>query len=362
MKIYTVGGYVRDMLLHQTNPAIVPGDRDWVVVGATPEDMLRRGFRPVGADFPVFLHPITQEEYALARTERKTAPGYKGFVFHAEPDVTLEEDLKRRDLTINAIAMDETGRLIDPYGGRQDLERHLLRHVSPAFSEDPVRVLRLARFQARFPEFSIAPETFSLLQTMVENGETRALVPERIGQEFRKGLMTTAPEKMLETLQAIGYWAQWAPDLPIDTSTFTLLSRAAQAGLSYPERFAAMTVCAPNENVLRRFAESMRADRTSLDMALAFLTARSALSNTITSACLCDFYRRVDAVRRPGRAKAAVKLFGLTHNTDPEPILRGLDAWNSVAAGEIARQTADKHSIPEQVLKARRAAVAQCFT
>ena len=153
-KVYTVGGYVRDTLLHETHPDIVPGDRDWVVVGSTPEAMLERGFQPVGADFPVFLHPVTHEEYALARTERKTAPGYKGFVFHAASDVTLEEDLRRRDLTINAIAMDEDGRLYDPFGGQKDLREGILRHVSPAFSEDPVRVLRIARFQARFPDFA----------------------------------------------------------------------------------------------------------------------------------------------------------------------------------------------------------------
>src|SRR5690554_1893483 len=174
MRCYVVGGAVRDELL-----GLPVRDHDWVVVGATPQEMLDAGFRPVGKDFPVFLHPDTHEEYALARTERKTAPGYKGFVFHAAPDVTLEQDLARRDLTINAIAQDEHGQLVDPFGGQADLRARVFRHVSDAFAEDPVRILRVARFAARFTEFSVAPETNALMQRMVEAGEVDALVPER---------------------------------------------------------------------------------------------------------------------------------------------------------------------------------------
>src|ERR1700693_3728791 len=170
MKVYAVGGAVRDELL-----GFPVKDRDYVVVGATPEQMAAQGFKPVGADFPVFLHPETHAEYALARTERKTAPGYKGFVFHAAPDVTLEQDLARRDLTINAMARDEQGLLIDPFGGERDLKARLLRHVSSAFAEDPVRILRVARFAARFG-FSVAPETLELMRDMAENGEVDALV------------------------------------------------------------------------------------------------------------------------------------------------------------------------------------------
>ena len=206
MQIFTVGGYVRDRLLNKLGEANQPNDRDWVVVGETPEGMIRRGFLPVGEDFPVFLHPKTHEEYALARTERKTAPGYHGFVFHAAPDVTLEEDLRRRDLTINAIAMTETGKIIDPYGGVNDLKARILRHVSDAFAEDPVRILRLARFAAKFPSFSIAPETMSLMRSMVAAGEADALVPERVLAELTKGLATPVPCRMLDVLSACGFW------------------------------------------------------------------------------------------------------------------------------------------------------------
>ena len=360
--VYTVGGYVRDTLLHETHPDIVPGDRDWVVVGSTPEAMLERGFLPVGADFPVFLHPVTHEEYALARTERKTAPGYKGFVFHAASDVTLEEDLRRRDLTINAIAMDDRGHLIDPFNGQRDLRDGVLRHVSPAFSEDPVRVLRIARFQARFPSFRIAPETLALLRKMVADGETRALVPERIGAEFKKGLMTKAPEKMLETLTEIGFWESFAPDLPCTAETLVLLRRTADENLSFPERFAALTLSARDEDTIARFMRSVRADRVSADLAQAFLCARDLLTASLETDALCRFYRRADAVRRPERARSAAHLWALATGNRDERILRGLDAWNGVEAGEVARACADKRDIPEAVLTARRRAVEQCFT
>ncbi|MGZ8993541.1 MAG: hypothetical protein ACXW16_05940, partial [Burkholderiaceae bacterium] len=177
MKAYRVGGFVRDQLLGSARrhmgdlDAALETDRDWVVVGSSPEEMTALGYQPVGKDFPVFLHPETRDEYALARTERKTAPGYKGFVAHAAPDVTLEQDLARRDLTINAIALDDNGVLIDPYQGKRDLDAGILRHVSPAFVEDPVRILRVARFAARFPSFKVAPETAVLMRQMVRNGE-----------------------------------------------------------------------------------------------------------------------------------------------------------------------------------------------
>ncbi|HEY9238617.1 MAG TPA: multifunctional CCA tRNA nucleotidyl transferase/2'3'-cyclic phosphodiesterase/2'nucleotidase/phosphatase, partial [Burkholderiaceae bacterium] len=199
MQAYVVGGAVRDELLQR--PVT---DRDWVVVGSTPRDMLDAGYVAVGADFPVFLHPQTKEEYALARTERKTAPGYRGFAFHAAPDVTLEQDLSRRDLTINAMARDADGRLVDPWGGRRDIEAKMLRHVSEAFAEDPVRILRLARFAARFPDFSVAPETLALAASMVAAGEVDALVPERVWQELARGLMETRPSRMVEVLRDCG--------------------------------------------------------------------------------------------------------------------------------------------------------------
>ena len=201
MKIYLVGGAVRDALLGRA-----AGDHDYVVVGATPEKMLALGYQPVGKDFPVFLHPQTKEEYALARSERKTAAGYHGFVFHTDAEVTLEQDLIRRDFTINAIAQDDDGNLIDPFHGRQDIENKILRHVSPAFGEDPVRILRAARFMARFAPlgFRIAPETLVLMRQMVAEGEVDALVSERVWQEMKRALEEPMPSAFLQTLRDCG--------------------------------------------------------------------------------------------------------------------------------------------------------------
>ncbi|HET7795417.1 MAG TPA: multifunctional CCA addition/repair protein [Rhizobacter sp.] len=208
MKTWMVGGAVRDALL-----GLPVNDHDWVVVGATPQQMEDAGYLPVGKDFPVFLHPKTKEEYALARTERKTAPGYKGFTIHADPGVTLEEDLQRRDLTINAIAQADDGTLVDPYGGQRDLRDKLLRHVSPAFTEDPVRILRVARFAARFSDFRVAPETNTLMQRMVAQGEADALVPERVWQELSRGLMEHTPSRMFDVLRSCGALARLLPEV-----------------------------------------------------------------------------------------------------------------------------------------------------
>ncbi len=230
MQTYLVGGAVRDSLL-----GLPVQDRDWVVVGATPEEMVAQGFLPVGKDFPVFLHPVTKEEYALARTERKTAPGYKGFVIHAAPDVTLEQDLARRDLTINSIAghalqtratgvfgtflgekqafQPDLARLIDPHGGQQDLRNKVLRHVTDAFREDPVRILRVARFAARFADFSVAPETMQLMRDMVAHGEADHLVAERVWQELARGLMARKPSRMFEVLRECGALERLLPEV-----------------------------------------------------------------------------------------------------------------------------------------------------
>ena len=208
MQTYLVGGAVRDRLL-----GLPVTDRDWVVVGATPQEMLDAGYVPVGRDFPVFLHPQTKEEVALARTERKTAPGYHGFAFHAAPDVTLEADLSRRDLTINAMAEDAEGTLIDPFGGARDLVEKRLRHVSPAFAEDPVRILRLARFAARFADFTVAAATLALARRMVESGDVDALVPERVWQELARGLMEARPSRMFEVLRGCGALARLLPEV-----------------------------------------------------------------------------------------------------------------------------------------------------
>jgi tRNA nucleotidyltransferase (CCA-adding enzyme) len=221
MEIFMVGGAVRDTLL-----GLPVQDHDWVVVGATPEELAAQGYLPVGKDFPVFLHPETREEYALARTERKTARGYRGFAVHAEPDVTLEQDLARRDLTINAIAAPARGgggepgkfepdfsALIDPFDGRKDLRDKVLRHVTGAFREDPVRILRLARFAARFPDFSVAPETLALMRDMVADGEADALVPERVWQELARGLMEDKPSRMFEVLRDSGALDKLLPEV-----------------------------------------------------------------------------------------------------------------------------------------------------
>ncbi|MBT9525879.1 MAG: multifunctional CCA addition/repair protein [Rhizobacter sp.] len=208
MKMWMVGGAVRDALL-----GLPVNDRDWVAVGATPQEMVDAGYTPVGKDFPVFLHPITKEEVALARTERKSAPGYRGFTIHADPSVTLEEDLARRDLTINAIAQGVDGTLIDPYGGQRDLREKVLRHVSLAFAEDPVRILRLARFAARFVDFRVAPETTTLMQQMVQAGEVDALVPERVWLELSRGLMEKQPSRMFEVLRSCGALARLLPEV-----------------------------------------------------------------------------------------------------------------------------------------------------
>ncbi|MFN7780138.1 MAG: multifunctional CCA addition/repair protein [Betaproteobacteria bacterium] len=251
MQVYRVGGCVRDALLGRA-----VADRDWVVVGATPQQMIAAGYKPVGRDFPVFLHPVTHEEYALARTERKTAPGYHGFAFHAAPDVTLEDDLARRDLTINAIAQAEDGALIDPPGGAADLQARVLRHVGPAFAEDPVRILRLARFAARFADFHIAEETLALMRGMVAAGEVDALVPERVWQELARGLMEDRPARMFETLRACGALARLLPELDrlwgvpqpplhhpeIDTGVHVMMviDMAARLNFELPVRWAAL--------------------------------------------------------------------------------------------------------------------------
>jgi len=253
MKTYLVGGAVRDTLL-----GLPVREWDWVVLGETPESMVRQGFRPVGKDFPVFLHPENQDEYALARTERKTAPGYKGFIVHADPDVSLEQDLIRRDLTINAIAMTPDGRLIDPYGGQKDLQARVFRHISPAFAEDPVRVLRVARFAARYQHlgFSLAAETCALMQAMVAAGEVDALVPERVWAELVKTLSEITPSAFFYTLRDCGALAKVFPELDnlfgvpqppqyhpeIDTGIHSLmcLEQAALLSKSLEVRFAAL--------------------------------------------------------------------------------------------------------------------------
>ncbi|HUI63066.1 MAG TPA: multifunctional CCA addition/repair protein, partial [Steroidobacteraceae bacterium] len=253
MEVYLVGGPVRDRLL-----GLPERDRDWVVVGARPEELQRQGYLPVGKEFPVFLHPETREEYALARLERKVAPGYRGFTTQFSPDVTLEQDLKRRDLTINAMAQSATGELIDPYGGRQDLQARVLRHVSAAFAEDPVRILRVARFAARFADlgFRVAEETGALMRQMVEAGEVEALVPERVWQETERALGESRPDVYFETLRACGALRvifpeiealygvpqppKWHPEIDTGVHVMLTVRYAAKINAPTPVRFAVL--------------------------------------------------------------------------------------------------------------------------
>ena len=252
MKIYQVGGSVRDKLL-----GLPASDRDYVVVGATVDEMLAAKFEPVGKDFPVFLHPKTKEEYALARTERKSGRGYTGFAFHASPDVTLEDDLQRRDLTINAMALDADGSWIDPYGGARDVEAKVFRHVSDAFAEDPLRVLRVARFAARFTDFTVAPETLLLCKKLVADGEIAELVAERVWQEISRGLMEKKPSRMFDVLRSCGALAvlapeidrlwgvaqkpQWHPEIDAGIHVMQAIDYAAAKGWPLATRFAALT-------------------------------------------------------------------------------------------------------------------------
>lgn len=247
LQVYIVGGAVRDALL-----GLPAGDRDWVVVGATPEAMSARGFVPVGGDFPVFLHPVTKEEYALARTERKSGRGYQGFTFYTGADVSLADDLRRRDLTVNAIAQTPQGQLVDPLNGLADIQARVLRHVGDAFVEDPVRLLRLARFAARFADFSIAPETLVLAQRLVAEGEVDALVPERVWREMAKGLMSAHPERMFEVLRNTGALQRVMPGFVFDDNLAGRLVCSASNGLPLPARFALAVLLSPSPESLAR--------------------------------------------------------------------------------------------------------------
>src|SRR5712671_6237137 len=308
VKIYAVGGAVRDELL-----GLPVADRDHVVVGSTPEEMVRLGYKPVGKDFPVFLHPRTHEEYALARTERKVARGYKGFQIHAAPDVTLEQDLARRDLTINALARDEAGQLIDPFGGAADLERGLLRHVSPAFVEDPVRILRVARFAARFG-FAVAPETMALMRSMVANGEADALVPERVWQEFSKGLMEGEAALMFPVLAEAGLLGRLLPELnlafelgrPTNDPARVLvrsLECAAAERLGLAPRFALVACGALTVQATRALGERLKAPGDCRDLALLARRHGETVKrvSTLGAPDLLALLEHCDALRRPER-------------------------------------------------------------
>ena len=337
MKAYAVGGAVRDRLL-----GLPVSDQDWVVVGASVDEMLAAGYTAVGRDFPVFLHPQTHDEHALARTERKSAPGYRGFTVHAEPSVTLEEDLARRDLTINAIAEDADGTLIDPFGGQRDWQAGVLRHVSAAFAEDPVRILRLARFAARWPGFQVAPETTALCRQMVDDGEADALVPERVWQELARGLQEARPSRLFDVLRECGALARVMPEVDrlwgvpqpaehhpeIDTGVHLMmvLDSAARQNAPLPVRWACLVHdlgkgTTPPEQWPRHLAHEARSVKLAEDLAerlrvpgecreLGAVVAREHGNihrcATLGAAATLRLLERCDALRRPERFELAL--------------------------------------------------------
>src|SRR6185369_10061365 len=404
MQTYMVGGAVRDALL-----GLPVNDRDWVVVGATPQEMIEAGYLPVGKDFPVFLHPQTREEYALARTERKTARGYHGFAFHADPGVTLEQDLARRDLTINAMAQGESGRLVDPFGGRADLERRVLRHVTIAFREDPVRILRVARFAARFADFSVAPETMALMREMVEAGEVDALVAERVWQELARGLMEDRPSRMFEVLLECGALARLLPEVQrlwgvpqradyhpeVDTGVHLMmvLDMSARLKAPLPVRFACLTHdlgkgTTPAEilpkhtgheersaRLLRKVCERLRVPTDSRELAEVVAREHSNIhrSGEFGAAALVRLLERCDAFRKPQRFDLALLAcecdargrLGLEEKPYPqrERLLAALAAAQGVPTHEIAaqaqQQQIDGARIGEMIHHARVQAVTE---
>jgi len=339
VKTYVVGGAVRDELL-----GLPVKDRDHVVVGATPEEMERAGYKPVGKDFPVFLHPATHEEYALARTERKSGRGYKGFTVHASPEVTLEEDLKRRDLTINAMAKGEDGTIVDPFGGRKDLQAKILRHVSEAFAEDPVRILRTARFAARFG-FAVAPETMALMKQMVSSGEADYLVPERVWQELAKGLMEEEPERMFEVLEAAGLQQKLLPELRERTAV----------GGSLAVRFARLA-WPLQESEVQALCERLKVPNEVRELALLACRNRVALrgSRLASPEALLELLKRSDAFRRPERFHELLEVAKRDKPiVDTARVERALEAAKGVDAGAIAAQASDPKKIAQLIDEAR---------
>ena len=398
LETYLVGGAVRDELL-----GLPVQDRDWVVVGATPELMTQQGYLPVGRDFPVFLHPQTKEEYALARTERKSGRGYKGFTVFADPAVTLEEDLRRRDLTINALAKGPAGDIIDPYGGQCDLRAKVLRHVSEAFAEDPLRVLRVARFAARFADFSVAPETMALMARMTAAGELADLVPERVWQELARGLMEARPSRMFEVLRACGALAvilpevdhlfgvpqppEYHPEKDTGVHVMLVVDWAARQGHSLPVRFAALahdlgkgvTPAAlwPKHHgheaagvaLVQALAARLRLPAEVRDLAVIVArdhgNAHRALE--LRASTQVELLERCDAFRRPERFELFLQACACDFHGRPgfealpypqaEHLRRALAAAQGVDAGAIAqRQPA---AIRQAIFQARAQAVAQ---
>ena len=339
--IYVVGGAVRDELL-----GLPVHDRDYVVVGATPEEMVAAGFKPVGKDFPVFLHPKTHEEHALARTERKSGRGYKGFTVYSAPDVTLEQDLVRRDLTINAIAKDSDGTLIDPFGGKKDLESKILRHVSEAFAEDPVRILRVARFAARFG-FRIADETMALMTMMVAAGETDHLVPERVWQEFSKGLAEPKPALMFEALERCGLRQKLLPDLKSVPTNFSG---------PLPVRFA-LLCWSLSETDIRALCDRIKVPNEERELALLACRCKDLLNPSKPGEFL-NLFKRADAFRRPERFSLFLQVARIARpELKTDSIDKALAAAVAVDAGDVARRAGAPAEIPALLDKEREQAI-----
>ena len=400
MQVYCVGGAVRDELL-----GLNIKDKDYVVVGSTAEQMVASGYKPVGKDFPVFLHPNTHEEYALARTERKTAAGYKGFAVHAASDVTLEQDLARRDLTINAIAKNADGTLFDPFNGIADIKAKTLRHVSDAFAEDPVRILRAARFAARFNDFTVAPETNALMQQMVQAGEVDALVPERVWQELSKGLMEAKPSRMFEVLRDCGALQKILPELDrlwgvpqpsqhhpeIDTGVHVMMviDYAAKQNFSLPIRFAALMHdlgkgTTPADILPRHIGHEIRSvdllkdvckrlrvpnDCKELAHIVAKFHGKLHQASKMRADTLLEFLMDLDAIRQPARFADFLKACecdsrGRTglENCDlaeAKLLTKVLQAALNVDAGAIAQGIETPDKIKAAVFAARLTAVQQ---
>ncbi|CAN5683338.1 multifunctional CCA addition/repair protein [soil metagenome] len=397
MKTYLVGGAVRDALLQ-----LPVTDRDWTVVGGSPEELVEQGFRVVGRDFPVFIHPKTGEEYALARTERKTAPGYAGFSFHAAPSVTLEEDLARRDLTINAMAQGDDGVIVDPYGGRQDLADKLLRHVSPAFAEDPVRILRLARLAARFADFRVADGTLALARKMVDSGEVDSLVAERVWQELSRGLMEARPSRMFEVLRDCGALARLMPEVDrlwgvpqradyhpeVDTGVHLLmvLDMSAQLAASLPVRFACLghdlgkgttpTDVLPRHigheqrsvALVRTLSERLRVPVDCRELAEVVAREHGNIhrSAEFGPAALVRLLERCDSIRRPERFADALLAcecdargrLGLEDAPYPQRqrLMRVLELARSVDTAAVASEAAARQAVGPMIAEAIHAA------
>lgn len=397
LTVYCVGGAVRDNLL-----GLPVQDRDWVVVGSTPEEMTARGFKPVGSDFPVFLHPDTHEEYALARTERKVAQGYKGFTVYTSPDVTLEQDLMRRDFTINAIAQDVEGNLIDPNNGQADLKAGILRHVSDAFAEDPVRILRGARFAARFG-FTFAPETLALMRSMVDNGEVDALVAERVWQELARGLMEKTPSRFFSTLRECGALkkilpemedlfgvpqpAHYHPEIDCGVHVLKVVDDTARHERSLEVRFAALghdlgKATTPDGtlprhigheqrsvDLLKKLCERLRVPGECRDLALLAAKYHSHVhrAHELRADTIVKLFDNCDLWRRPERFAQMLQVcesdaHGRTgHENDDYPqsayLLNCAHAAQAVNAGEIARVCPDRILIANKVREARILAV-----